>query len=102
MSVDAVIFDWGVTLTPWKNIDGRSWWRIAARLADAGVIRTDQVPTMGAALSAAEEELWRRAREEHRSGTIAEVLAAAGIDGHPLVHELHAAEWEWATYLDPQ
>ena len=80
MGVDAVIFDWGGTLTPWKTMDGRGWWRIAARLAAAGVIPAERVEEIGAVLDAAEEETWRRSREEHRSGTLAEIFAAAGLD----------------------
>ena len=50
MAIDAVIFDWGGTLTPWKTPDGSAWWRIAARLVPA-----DRVEQVGAALAAAEE-----------------------------------------------
>jgi len=101
VGLDAVIFDWGGTLTPWKTADGRSWWRIAARLAEAGVIPADAVESTGAALAAAENELWRRAREEHTSGTMAEIFAAAGLTESDLTEALHASEWEWATFLDP-
>ncbi len=102
MTVDAVIFDWGGTLTPWKALDGRSWWRIAGELAAAGVIPADEVEATGARLWQAEEELWRRAREEHRSGTLAEVLAAAGLTPDEAFYAIHDAEYEWATYLDPE
>jgi putative hydrolase of the HAD superfamily len=101
MAVDAVIFDWGGTLTPWKTPDGRGWWRIAARLAEAGLIEAGEVDRVGATLTAAEDELWRRAREEHRSGTLAELFAAAALPDDLRVYEAHDAEWEWATYLDP-
>ena len=60
VTVDAVIFDWGGTLTPWVSVDGRGWWRIAARL-----VPPDDVERVGAALHGAEDELWRRARDEH-------------------------------------
>ena len=98
MSVDAVIFDWGGTLTPWRNGDGRAWWRVAAALVPPA-----QAEALGAVLDAAEAELWRRARDEHRSGTLAEVFAAAGLaeELHDLAYAAHAAEWEWATFTDP-
>jgi putative hydrolase of the HAD superfamily len=96
VAVDAVIFDWGGTLTPWKNSDGRAWWRIAARLVSA-----DQVDLVAAALAAAEDEIWRRSRDEHRSGTLAEVFAAAGLSEHDMAYAVHDEEWEWATLLDP-
>jgi putative hydrolase of the HAD superfamily len=96
VTVEAVIFDWGGTLTPWKTADGLAWRRIAARLVEAE--RADEV---AAKLEAAEEELWRRSREDHLSGTLAEVFAAAGVDDNEFAYSVHDEEWEWATYLDP-
>ncbi|MDT5026822.1 MAG: putative hydrolase of the superfamily [Micromonosporaceae bacterium] len=96
MAIDAVIFDWGGTLTPWKTSDGRAWWRIAARLVPA-----DRVEQVGAALTAAEEEIWHRSRVEHRSGNLAEVFDAGGLTEHDLALAVHDEEWEWATLLDP-
>ncbi|HEX6871371.1 MAG TPA: HAD family hydrolase [Micromonosporaceae bacterium] len=96
MTVDAVIFDWGGTLTPWRASDGRAWWRIAARL-----VPPDQVERVGAALTAAEEALWRRSRDEHVSGTLAEVFAAAGLDDDEVAYVAYDEEWEWVTPLDP-
>jgi putative hydrolase of the HAD superfamily len=101
MGVDAVIFDWGGTLTPWKTMDGRGWWRIAAGLAAAGHIPTDRVEDVAALLNAAEEETWRRSREEHCSGTLTEIFEAAGLTLDDAMHAIHAREWDWATYLDP-
>lgn len=100
-AVDAVIFDWGGTLTPWRSSDGRSWWRIAAELAGAGLVEPERVEAVAAALHAAEEELWQRSRLEHRSGTLAEIFAAAGVPESPSSYALVEAEWEWATFLDP-
>ena len=97
MAVDAVIFDWGGTLTPWKTPDGRAWWRIAA-----GLVPGDRVEATASALLVAEAEIWRRAREEHTSGTLAEVFAAAGLTDHERAYAAYDAEWEWATHLDPE
>jgi putative hydrolase of the HAD superfamily len=96
MAVEAVIFDWGGTLTPWITSDGRGWWRIAAELVPA-----HDVDRIGAELTAAEEELWRRSREEQLSGTLAEVFAAAGIPPDDVAYDAHSAEWEAATFIDP-
>jgi putative hydrolase of the HAD superfamily len=100
--IDAVIFDWGGTLTPWMSGDGLGWWRVAARLAELGRVPEDRVEAVGAALNAAEEEIWRRSREEHRSGTLAECFAAAGLVADEVALEAHYAEWDHATFLDPQ
>jgi putative hydrolase of the HAD superfamily len=100
-ALDAVIFDWGGTLTPWRSIDGRSWWRIAARLAEAGLVAPERVEAVAAALHAAEEALWLRSRQEHRSGTLAEIFAAGGVPDDPPTYAAVEDEWEWATVLDP-
>jgi putative hydrolase of the HAD superfamily len=75
MPLRAVIFDWGGTLTPWHNVDVLGGWRaVAAQLAP------DRAEQVAAALDAAERACWRRAETEHRSSTIDEVVAAAGVD----------------------
>jgi putative hydrolase of the HAD superfamily len=96
VAVDAVIFDWGGTLTPWMTPDGRSWWRIAAKLVPPAEV--DRVATL---MHAAEEEIWRRSRIEQRSGTLAEVFAAGGLTDLTAAYAAHDAEWEPATFLDP-
>jgi len=96
VAVDAVIFDWGGTLTPWLSWDGRGWWRIAAKL-----VPPDDVERVGALLDAAEEEIWRRSRVEHLSGTLAEVFVAGGLTDHVAAYAAHDAEWEPATFTDP-
>lgn len=83
--IEAVIFDWGGTLTPWHTIEARGPW--AAYTAAAGLpdAATD-------ALLAAENELWVRVREHHTSFTLAQVLANADVE-HPDV-EHHDADLE--------
>jgi putative hydrolase of the HAD superfamily len=99
--VDAVIFDWGGTLTPWVTSDGRGWWRVVDRLVLAGVVPADDADRVGRLLTEAEEGVWRRSREEHRSGTLAEIAAAAGLSCDDVLYAAHAEEWEHATYLYP-
>jgi putative hydrolase of the HAD superfamily len=99
--VDAVIFDWGGTLTPWKTMDGRAWSRIAAELARAGMLEPDRVTEVGDLLCAAEERVWQRARDVNRSGTLAEVLAVVGLVPDETLLAIHDAEHEWATFADP-
>jgi putative hydrolase of the HAD superfamily len=71
----AVIFDWGGTLTPWHNVDVLGGWR-----AVAAALAPDRAEEVAAALHAAERDSWQRAELEHRSSTIHEVVAAAGVD----------------------
>jgi putative hydrolase of the HAD superfamily len=85
-----VIFDWGGTLTPWHTVDLAECWRACGFDEDAG-----------ARLLAAEEAVWRRARETGESGTIDDVFAAAGVSAGPAELAAYYAWWEDHTYTDP-
>jgi putative hydrolase of the HAD superfamily len=90
MALAAVIFDWGGTLTPWHSLEPRGQWIAAVddhELAER--------------LAAAESEIWVRSRDEHRSGTLAEVFAVAGVEHTDEMVGAFAAWWEPHTYLDP-
>jgi putative hydrolase of the HAD superfamily len=90
VTVDAVVFDWGGTLTPWHTVDFAECWR-ACGFGDEVADR----------LQAAEEAVWRRARESHRSGTLAEVFAAAEVEMSPEVLTSYFEWWEEHTFTDP-
>jgi putative hydrolase of the HAD superfamily len=76
--VQAVIFDWGGTLTPWHTIDIREVWRAYARAyTDGG---DHAVEELAARLHAAEDEAWAAVRDHHRSATMDEVFRAAGVE----------------------
>jgi putative hydrolase of the HAD superfamily len=89
-TVEAVIFDWGGTLTPWHTIDARESW-----LAATGD------PEAATRLGAAEDAAWLRARDEHRSATLAGVLDAAGIDADDRFLANYHAWWDPHTLTDP-
>jgi putative hydrolase of the HAD superfamily len=103
--LDAVIFDWGGTLTPFHDVDLLDLWRVAARVLAPG--REEEV---AAALAAAEREWWTRAVTENRSGTTAEVVVAAaratGLDVDAALHEAaltaHLEAWTPHTVADPE
>ena len=101
VAVDAVIFDWGGTLTPWHTVDLAEQWRVYARAYDPN--HGDEV---AAALRAAEDEAWRVAREEHRSTTFDAVVRSAGLEpsgrAHARALEAYHAFWEPHTFTDPQ
>jgi putative hydrolase of the HAD superfamily len=88
--IQAVIFDWGGTLTPWHTIDLAECWR-ACGLDDAAADR----------LHIAEMNVWRRARESQESGTLDEVFAAAGVTMTADALAAYFAWWEEHTYTDP-
>jgi len=90
VTVTAVVFDWGGTLTPWHTIELAEAWR-ALRLGDDAAER----------LVAAEETVWARARQTQRSGTMDEVFAAAGVTAGPQEIAEYYAWWEAHSYTDP-
>lgn len=86
-----MIFDWGGTLTPWHNLDPLAAW-----------LATVPDPDVAARLLTAEQEVWLRSRDEHRSATLAEVFAAAGVEHSADMLAAFHRWWEPHTYLDPQ
>ncbi len=90
MAVDAVVFDWGGTLTPWHTVDPVEAW--LAAVGDHEV---------AARLGAAEAAVWLRSQDEHRSGTLAEIFAAAGVEHTDEMVAAFHDWWEPHTFLDP-
>lgn len=105
MTVEAVVFDWGGTLTPHHTVDLLDLWRAAAR-----VLAPDRVDEMAGALAAAEQRWWEHVGATGRSGTTSELLAAAardtGLDVDAAVHdaalEAHLDAWTPHTITDPE
>lgn len=102
MTIEAVIFDWSGTLTPWHAVDVRRCWHAAA-----GALRPDGAWELGEALVESEARLWERSRHEHRAATFAEVFHGAGVAVTPeqvdqLLFPAFFAGWEPHTRADPQ
>jgi putative hydrolase of the HAD superfamily len=93
--VTAVIFDWGGTLTPWHTVD---FDEEAAALAAAVVDGDDRA---AAALRAAGEAVWGRARDHHSSATIADIFAEAGLTHDEGLLTAYREFWEPHTFTDP-
>jgi putative hydrolase of the HAD superfamily len=96
-TVDAVIFDWGGTLTPWHTVDLEACWLAVAKLIDA-----DRATELASTLLAAELEVWDRSRDEHRSGTLAEVCAAARVTMTETALAEYQRQWEPHSLIDPE
>ena len=94
--IEAVIFDWGGTLTPWKTIDPAEEWAALARVAAAD--RHEEATT---ALLAAAQTVWGRSRDEHTSATLEEICTLAGIEFDHAHFDDYKAFWEHATLADP-
>lgn len=109
--VEAVIFDWGGTLTPWHTVDLRAQWR-STYAAHAHPGDDAAAETLTEALLAAEAHMWGLGREQHqhRSARLADVLRhaihASGLDGEtlhtPQVSAAYEDFWEPHTWTDPQ
>ncbi len=77
--MDAVIFDWGGTLSVWAEVDIEDMWRLAARH-----IAPDREEELLQQLIEVEARSWERTRTDRRStrlsGLLAEASAAVGAD----------------------
>lgn len=89
-TIDAVIFDWGGTLTPWHDVPPAEAWR--AVVPD---------PELARELAAAERTVWQRTLSDHSSGSLAEVFESVGVEPAADVLAALSRWWEPRTYLDP-
>jgi putative hydrolase of the HAD superfamily len=96
-AVQAVIFDWGGTLTPWHSVDHDALWHEVCSLH----YPAEEAVRLAAAARTAETALWLLGEREHRSATLADVFAQAGFDpGEELLTSYFAA-WDPHTLTDP-
>ena len=101
MAVDAVIFDWGGTLTKWHDIDFHAE---SLALAQAVVQTADQpvdLVALAPRLHAANAVIWGRSRDEQRSSTIGDLFTEAGLDHDPELLHSYYEFWEPHTTTDP-
>ncbi|HUK73204.1 MAG TPA: HAD family hydrolase [Streptosporangiaceae bacterium] len=97
MAVDAVIFDWGGTLTPWRRVDYLALWGQVC----AAHLGGDSAADAAVALVAAEAELWRSAEREHRGATLGDLFERAGMVPADALLASYFAAWEPYTFTDP-
>lgn len=98
--IEAVVFDWGGTLTAWHDIDFH-----AESLALAEAVRHarhDERAAHAARLHAAGDVIWGRSRDEQRSSTIADLFDEAGLDHDPDLLQAYYDFWEPHTLTDPE
>lgn len=98
MAIDAVIFDWGGTLTPWHTVDHTAGWRAYADVVYPG---QPAVATEAAAvLVAAESARWAASRDQHVAFEFSAVLADAGMPWHDAAVAAYRRYWEPHTWTD--
>jgi putative hydrolase of the HAD superfamily len=95
--VEAVVFDWGGTLTAWHDIDYLETWRRVALAADP-----DRAEELAAQLLAADEAVWERTRSSCESARFADVLGACGLVETAALLAAHCEVWEPHTVTDPE
>lgn len=104
VAVDAVIFDWGGTLSVWAEVDDlQDMWALAARH-----IAPDREEELTRRLIEVEDRSWQRTRTDRRSTRLAELLADAsaelGVDVAAAVLEeaaAHHLDW-WTPHIRHQ
>jgi putative hydrolase of the HAD superfamily len=98
MSIEAVIFDWGGTLTAWHDIDFHAE---SLALAQAVVNADHDVDVSRERLHRAGTVIWGRSRDHQRSSTVADLFAEAGLEHDPELLTAYWDFWEPHTYTDP-
>jgi putative hydrolase of the HAD superfamily len=98
VTVQAVIFDWGGTLTPWHSVNTEQLWQtVCEPHFDA-----DEAARHAAALHDAEQELWQAARREYRSATMTQLFGLAGLMPTQPLLDSYVKVWEPHTFTDPE
>ena len=98
MTVTAVIFDWGGTLTAWHDIDFHAE---SLALAQAVVNADHDVDVSRERLHAAGNAIWGRSRDHQVSATVGDLFAEAGLDHDPDLLTAYREFWEPHTLTDP-
>lgn len=100
MDLDAVIFDWGGTLTEWHDIDFHAESLALAQAVVYAPHHTDDEITER--LRRAGEVIWGRSRDCQQSATVADLFDEAGLEHDPELLSAYHEFWEPHTYTDPE
>ncbi len=98
MPIEAVIFDWGGTLTAWHDIDFHAE---SLALAQAVVNADHEVDVSQQLLHAAGDAIWGRSRDHQQSSTVADLFTEAGLEHDPELLSAYYDFWEPHTFTDP-
>jgi putative hydrolase of the HAD superfamily len=97
--VDAVIFDWGGTLTRWHDIDFHAE---SLALAQAVVHADHDVEVSRQRLHEAGSVIWGRSRDHQQSATVDDLFVEAGLEHDPELLGAYYEFWEPHTPTDPE
>jgi putative hydrolase of the HAD superfamily len=106
-ALEAVIFDWGGTLTPWHTINFEDQWQSYARVHARHSGRTvEEAAELADRIMHLERTAWMRLREDGGSARMEEILADAGVASDDPAHSAALAAyqefWEPHTLTDPE
>lgn len=105
MQWQAVVFDWGGTLTRWHDVDFHAEsLALAQAVVATGGSRAEEMDhaEVTARLHRAGAAIWGRSREQHRSATVADLFAEAGVDHDPALLDAYYEFWVPHTMTDPE
>lgn len=104
MPIQAVVFDWGGTLTPWYPVDLLEMWRVYAHAYDH-----HRAEELARSLQQAERSRWGHQLQtngEVGTGALEEIFHEHDIDTTSAKHyaalEQYLSAWEPHTYTDPE
>jgi putative hydrolase of the HAD superfamily len=98
VAIEAVIFDWGGTLTPWHSVDHDELWLSVC----ASHYPAAEAAAAAAAARAAEMELWRLTESTQQSSTLDAALARAGVAVSAALLASYYEAWDPHTLTDPE
>jgi len=99
VSIEAVIFDWGGTLTRWHDVDFHAE---SLALAQAVTDTDHDLEVSRARLHEAGATVWGRSRDHQQSATVADLFAEAGVGHDPELLTAYFEFWEPHTLTDPE
>lgn len=100
--IEAVIFDWGGTLTAWHDIDFHAESLALAHAVIATPETEDDHHARAARLHRAGSTVWGWSRDQQRSATVADLFDVAGLEHDPELLSHYYEFWEPHTATDPQ
>ncbi len=102
MPIDAVIFDWGGTLTQWHDVDFHAESFALAQAVVMTESAEDDYHAHAARLHEAGRTVWGRAHSHHQSATIADLFDEAGLEHDAALLSAYYDFWEPHTPTDPE
>ncbi|HEY0888089.1 MAG TPA: HAD family hydrolase [Nocardioides sp.] len=100
-AIDAVIFDWGGTLTRWHDVDFHAESLALAAAVVATPSTDDDRQLHAGRLHEAGATVWGWSRDEQRSATIGDLFDVAGLEHDPELLTAYYEFWLPHTETDP-